>query len=129
MSASRKGKQTMNAQRAAVHHPAIPEARESLPDLLGDLMKQSGELVKDELALARAEFRQEARFYSSASVIVAIGAAFGLLAAMALIAAGIIALARYTGLVTSSLIFGGTLTLIAALVISRGVHHFRHHSS
>jgi len=81
------------------------------------------------LALARAEFRQEARYYGSASVIVAIGAAFGLLAAMALIAAGIIALARYTGLVTSSLIFGGTLTLIAALAISRGVHHFRHHSS
>jgi len=119
----------MNAQRAAVHNPAIPESRESLPELLGDLMTQSGELVKDEIALARAEFRQEARFYSSASVIVAVGAAFGLLAAMALIAAGIIALSPYTGLVPSGLIFGATLGLIAALIISRGVHHFRRQSS
>jgi len=119
----------MKAQREAVHYQAIPESRESLPDLLGDLMTQSGELVKDELALARAELREEARVYSSATVIVAVGAAFGLLAAMALIAAGIIALSTYTGLMTSSLIFGATLGLTAALIITRGVHHFKRHSS
>ena len=119
----------MNAQRAAVDHPAIPESRESLPELLGDLMTQSGDLVKDELALARAELREQALFYSSASVIIAVGAGFGLLAAMALIAAGIIALSPYTGLVTSSLIFGATLGLIAAIIIMRGVHRFRGHRS
>ena len=119
----------MNAQRAAVQHPSIPDSRESFPELLGDLMTQSGDLVKDELALARAEFRQQARRYSSATVIIAVGTCFGLLAAMALVAAGIVALSPYTGLVTSSLIFGAALGLIAALIITRGVHFFRGHSS
>ena len=58
-----------------------------------------------EVALAKAELRDKARLYSSAALIIAMGGAFGLLAAMALLAAGVIALATYTGLATSALIF------------------------
>jgi uncharacterized membrane protein YqjE len=119
----------MNAQREAVHQMAMPEPRESLGDLLGDLMTQSTELVKGEVALAKAELREKARLYSSAALIIAVGVAFGLLAAMALLAAGIIALATYTGLAPSALIFGAALGAPATLLFRRGLRNFKRHSS
>lgn len=119
----------MNAQREATHPLARPESRESLGDLLGDLMTQSSDLVKGEVALAKAEFVERARLYSSAALIIAVGVAFGLLAAMALLAAGIIALSNYTGLVTSGLIFGAALAASAALLMNRGLRNFKRHSS
>ena len=88
----------LKARGKAVHQMTVPEPRESLGDLLGDLMTQSTELMKGEVALAKAELRENARLYGSAALIIAVGVAFGLLAAMALLAAGIIALATYTGL-------------------------------
>jgi uncharacterized membrane protein YqjE len=119
----------MSAQRKAVHQTAMPEPRESLGDLLGDLMTQSTELVKSEVALAKAELRDKARLYSSAALIIAVGVAFGLLAAMALLAAGIIALATYTGLATSALIFGAALGAPATLLFKRGLRDFKSRSS
>jgi uncharacterized membrane protein YqjE len=119
----------MNAQRKAVHQMATPGPRESLGDLLGDLMTQSTELVKGEVALAKAELRDKARLYSSAALIIAVGGAFGLLAAMALLTAGIIALATYTGLATSALIFGAALGASATLLFKRGLRNFKRHSS
>jgi len=119
----------MNAQREAIHHLARPESRESLGDLLGDLMTQSSDLVKGEVALAKAELVERVRLYSSAGLIIAVGAAFGLLAAMSLLAAGIIALSNYTGLVTAGLIFGAALGASAALLMSRGLRNFKRHSS
>ena len=119
----------MSVQRKAVHQMAMTEPRESLGDLLTDLMTQSTELVKGEVALAKAELRDKARLYSSAALIIAVGGAFGLLAAMALLAAGIIALATYTGLATSALIFGAALGAPATLLFKRGLRNFKRHSS
>ncbi|HEX5080673.1 MAG TPA: phage holin family protein, partial [Blastocatellia bacterium] len=98
-------------------------------DLLGDLMTQSTELVKGEVALAKAELRDKARLYSSAALIIAAGVAFGLLAAMSLFAAGIIALATYTGPATSALIFGAALGALATLFFKRGLLNFKRRSS
>ncbi|MEO6726231.1 MAG: phage holin family protein [Blastocatellia bacterium] len=119
----------MKAQRETVHQLAVPESRESLGNLLGDLMTQSSDLVKDEVALVKAELHEKARLYSPAALIIAVGAAFGLLAAMALLAAGIIALSFYTGLVTSSLIFGAMMGVLAVLLMSQGLRSFKRHSS
>jgi uncharacterized membrane protein YqjE len=119
----------MSVQRKAVHQMAMTEPRESLGDLLTDLMTQSTELVKGEVALAKAELRDKARLYSSAALIIAMGVAFGLLAAMSLLAAGIIALAAYTGLATSALIFGAALGAPATLLFKSGLRNFNRHSS
>jgi len=119
----------MSVQRKAVHQMAMTEPRESLGDLLTDLMTQSTELVKGEVALAKAELRDKARLYSSAALIIAMGVAFGLLAAMSLLAAGIIALAAYTGLATSALIFGAALGAPAMLLFKSGLRNFKRRSS
>ncbi len=118
----------MNAQREAVHHLTLPESRESLGELLGDLMMQSSDLVKGEVALVKAEFIEKARLYSAAALLIAVGVAFGLLAAMALLAAGIIALASYTGWLAAGLIFGVTLGVAAVLLIMQGLRTFERHS-
>lgn len=119
----------MNAQREAVQQLAQPGSRESLGDLLGELMTQSNDLVKGEVALVNAELREQPHLYSSAALITAVGVACGLMAAMALLAAGIIAPSTYTGLVTSGLIFGATLGVSAAFLITHGLRHFKRHSS
>jgi hypothetical protein len=119
----------MNAEGKAAHQMAMPGPRESLGDLLGDLTTQATELVRVEVALAKAELRDKARLYRSAALIIAVGVAFGLLAAMALLAAGIIALATYTGLATAALIFGAALGAPAALLFKRGLRDFKSHAS
>lgn len=119
----------MNAQRDAVHQLVMPESRESLGDLLGDLMTQSSDLVKGEVALVKAELLERTRLYSSAALIIAVGAALGLLAAMALLAAGIIALSTYTGLATAGLIFAVPLGISAALFMTLGLRNLKRYSS
>jgi hypothetical protein len=65
----------------------------------------------------------------SAALIIAVRGAFGLLAATALLAAGITALATYTGLEPSGLIFGAALGAPATLLFKRGLRNFKRHSS
>jgi hypothetical protein len=119
----------MNAQRRAIYQMAMPDLRESPRDLPCNLMTQSTELVKGEVALAKAELRDKARLHNSAAMIIAVRRAAGLLAAMALLAAGIIALATYTSLTPSALIFGAALGAPAMLLFKRGLRNFKRHSS
>jgi uncharacterized membrane protein YqjE len=118
----------MIAKREGADRIVRPEPRQSLRALVGFLMTQSIELVKDEVALAKAELREKARLCISAALIMAVGFAFGLLAAMALVAAGIIALSIYTGMAASALIFGGALGAPATLLLMRGLRRFKRHS-
>lgn len=119
----------MKAQREALERAAPPEIQASVGDLLGDLVRQSGDLVKDEIALLKAELRDEVRHYRWGTIATATGVVFGLLAAMALLAAGIVALATVTGLVVSGLAFGGALTVIAVVLILLGQSSFKRRSS
>lgn len=119
----------MSAHREAIGPRTRPDAGESFGDLLTDLMTQSSDLFKGEAALLKAELLAQARLYTSAALIIALGAACGLLAAMALLAASIIALSTYTGLVASGLIFGAILAAAAALLIAQGLRHIRRQSS
>jgi hypothetical protein len=48
---------------------------------------------------------------------------------MALLAAGIIALATYTGLAPSALIFGVALGAPVTVLFKRGLRNFKRHSS
>ncbi|HEX4950126.1 MAG TPA: phage holin family protein [Blastocatellia bacterium] len=96
--------------------------------MLGDLMTQSSDLVKGKVALVKAEFHEKARLYSAAALLIAIGGACGLLAAMALRTADIIALASYAGLVMLGSILGVALGVAAAILIMHGLRTFEHHS-
>jgi hypothetical protein len=60
----------------------------------------------------------------STALIIAVRGVFELLVVMALLAAGIIALATYTDLAPSALIFGATLGASATLLFRRGLRNF-----
>jgi hypothetical protein len=101
------------------------DSHESLGGLLGDLMKHSTALIKGEIALVRSELHRKIDIGRTAAVLIAIGFVLILLAAMAFLFAGIIALAAYIGLVASALICGGLVGVAAAVLLSKGVGHFK----
>jgi hypothetical protein len=101
------------------------DPQESLGSLLSDLMKHSTALIKGEIALIRTELRSKVEILQTAAVITAIGLVLILLAGMALLAAGIIALAAYIGLATSALICGAVVGITAAVLLLKGMGHFK----
>jgi putative superfamily III holin-X len=101
------------------------DPQESLGGLLGDLMKHSTALIKGEIALIRSELLRKIVIFRMAAVLTAIGFVLILLAGMAFLFAGILALAAYIGLVASALICGGLVGGVAAVLLSKGVGHFK----
>jgi hypothetical protein len=104
---------------------ASTDPQESLGGLISDLMKHSSALIKGEIALVRSELDRKIDIFRTAAVLTAIGSALFLLAFMAFLLAGIMALAAYMGLVASALVCGGLIGIIAAVFLSRGVGHFK----
>jgi amino acid transporter len=102
-----------------------PEPNESLVDLLGSLLREMAGLVRDEIALAKSEFRDRFRVYRAAISITAAGALFGLLAAMAGVAAAIIALTPLVGAVWASVIVAAVLGAVSTFLIMAGIKQFR----
>ena len=95
--------------------------RESLGELFGELANDSSALVRDEIQLAKQEISEKIISFRAAAILIAAGAAAGLLAVMALTAAAVIGLAYYVGPGYSALIVGGFLLMIAAIVASTGL--------
>ena len=100
------------------------EPHPSFVELLGSLFRQLADLVRDEIALAKAEVHDRVRVYRVAASITAAGLLLGLLASMALVAAVIIALAPSVGWALSSLIVGGVLGIVSMIVILWGMRQF-----
>ena len=101
------------------------DPQESLGGLLGDLMKHSTALIKGEIALIRSELGMKIGIFRTAAVLTAIGFVLVLLAGMAFLFAGILALGTYIGLAASALICGGLVGIVAAVLLSKGVGHFK----
>jgi len=99
----------------------------SLGDLFGDLARDMGTLVSQEIALARTELTEKA---SRAGKDVAMLAAGGLVAyagLLAIIAAIIFLMAdRGVPLWASALIVGALVVGIGALLVQRGIAALRH---
>jgi hypothetical protein len=107
-------------QRGREHEP-----NESLVDLLGSLLREMAGLVRDEIALAKSEFRDRFRVYRAAISITAAGALFALLACMAGVAAAILALAPLVGAVWASVIVAVLLGAVSIFLIMAGMKQFR----
>jgi hypothetical protein len=101
------------------------EPHESLVDLLGSLLREMAGLVRDEIALAKSEFRDRFRVYRAAILITAIGALLCLLASMSAVAAAILALAPFVGVVWAALIVGAILGAVSIVLFIEGMKQFR----
>src|SRR5262245_52850202 len=99
--------------------PIVSEERqrESFGALLGDLAGQSAGLVRDEIKLARQEFKDDLRSYKSAMVFLLTGGVVGLFAAIALGAAFVIWLGEQIGMAAAAALTGLGLALIAGMLL------------
>ncbi len=100
-------------------------SRESIGELLGQLANNSAALVRDELALARQEMGEKVKSFRSGVVMVAIGAAVGLVAVLALTAAAVIGLAHLMDAGYAALIVGGVLAIAGGIVVSTGLNRLK----
>jgi len=101
------------------------DSHESMSRLLAELMKHSKALIKGEIALIRSELRIKLEIGRTAAVMTGIGLFLAVLAVIALLFAGIMALATFIGVAASALICGGVLGIVAAFLLSKGVSQFK----
>ena len=95
--------------------PRPPQER-SLPELIGDLSAQTARLVREEIALARAELRQKLVRSLGGAILLAMAAAAGLICIGALGATLILALSLAMPAWGAALIVTAAAGLVAALV-------------
>ena len=103
----------------------LTEPSQSFGELVGILIKQVTSLIKGEIALAKAQLQERAEIYASAAAFTVGGVALGLLAAIAFLAAGIIALGGRVGYDVSAAIFGTALAVPAILLTRHGWKLFK----
>jgi uncharacterized membrane protein YqjE len=99
--------------------------RESFGELFGELARETADLVRDEVTLAKREIQEKVRTVQSAMLVLVTGVVLALVAIMALSAAVIIALAERVGPWQSALIVGLVLGMIAGAFILLGALRFR----
>jgi uncharacterized sodium:solute symporter family permease YidK len=103
---------------------SLAEGR-SVRELTIQLGSQLFQLLRDELALARAELFARARQATTGGVMVATAALLGVTSWLAVVAAGIAGIAMVLPVWASALIVGAFLMLAAGLLALRGGHRLR----
>ena len=97
----------------------------SVRELTVQLGSQLFQLLRDELALARAELFARTRQAATGGVMVAAAALLGLTSWLAVVAAGIAGIAIVLPVWASALIIGAFLMLAAGLLALRGSRRLR----
>jgi hypothetical protein len=100
--------------------PHAPQEPKSIPALLADLVRDVSELFRKEGLLVRAEMAEAGRRMAGGVEMIGAGAVFLLVALLVLVQALVIALAELVGAGWASLIVGGGLALVGALLVLRG---------
>jgi uncharacterized membrane protein YqjE len=95
--------------------------RESFGELLGQLASQSAALVRDEIDLAKQEFREKVKSFRTGIVVVALGAVLGLIALQALFAALILGLSTIVSPAVAALATGVALAIIGGTAAFSGI--------
>jgi hypothetical protein len=103
-----------------------PETRDaSIGELLGRLAKDSGTLVRQEIALARAELKQKARAAGPAAGMFGAAYVIGMLAATALTAGIVLLLARVMPAWLAATIVAVIYAIVAAVLVRQGQRQLR----
>jgi xanthine/uracil permease len=98
-----------------------PREDRSLGQLFSDLSKQTGELVRHEVTLARVELGQKASEVGKDVGFLAIGGAVAYAGLLAIIAAVIIVLANFIPWWLSALLVGLVVAGIGYVLVQRGL--------
>lgn len=94
----------------------------SIGELFTELAGDTSTLVRQEVALAKAELTRNAARIGKQVGLLAIGGALGYAALLAVVAAAIMGLAEVIPAWVSALVVGIVFALIAGLLISKALH-------
>ena len=94
---------------------------ESIGDMLGGLATNLADLVHNEIELVKQMVREKIAEATGGVIMIAIGAAFGLVGLIALCAALVIALTSYMTLGIAALVTGGGLAILAIIMALIGI--------
>lgn len=90
----------------------------SLGELLSELASETGTLVRQEVALAQVELTQKAASIGKNVGFLAVGAAVGYAALLAILAAVVVGLAYFIPLWLAALVVGAVIGIVAFMLIS-----------
>lgn len=111
-------------KKTVMQNPDIRD--QSITELLGQLTSDLATLVGEQLALAKQEFREKMQALRNGTIIIAIGAGFGIVAFMTLWAAFIIWLTSYyLAPEIAAVVTGSGLILFAAIIVFIGIKFLR----
>jgi hypothetical protein len=99
----------------------VAENERSVGELLKDITREFNTLIREEVALAKAEIQQTIRTAVKDVVFVAAGGLVAFVGFLVLIAAAVLALANVIAPWLSALIIGGVITLIGVILLMRGL--------
>jgi uncharacterized membrane protein YqjE len=97
----------------------------SIGQVVSDLFKDGSDLLRQEIELAKTEMRENVSRITRDGIGVAIGAAFALVGLLALVAAGILALALVMPEWAAALIVGGVLMLVGMVLVMTNLRAMR----
>ena len=97
----------------------------SIGELCADLARDTSALMRQEVALARAEIGGSAKKLAPNLMSLGIGGAVGFAALLAIVAAAIIALANWLPWAAAALVVGIALGIAAALLVSKALTALR----
>jgi hypothetical protein len=92
----------------------------SVGDLFGELAAETGTLVRQEVQLASRELALKARYAAQQGAAVAVGAALGMVALMAVVAGIILVVAMVLPLWAAALAVGGAVGVVASVCALSG---------
>jgi uncharacterized membrane protein YqjE len=95
----------------------------SLGELVGDLTRDLGKLVRQEVQLARVETTQKITATVKGAALLIVAGVLGFVAFEALVACGILALAQVVSPWLAALIVGGALLVIAGILAFIGINN------
>lgn len=99
----------------------MTDDKRSLGDIVGDVTSEFGTLVREEIALARAEVQQTLSQAVGDIVAIVLGGFVAYTGLLVLIAAAVLGLATVVAPWLSALLIGAVLALIGAILLRRGV--------
>lgn len=98
---------------------------ESIGDMLGGLATNLADLVHNEIELIKQLVREKIAEATGGIIMIAIGAAFGLVGLIALSAALVIALTSYMTPGIAALVTGGGLAILAIIMAFIGITYLK----
>lgn len=104
----------------------LVEHDRSIGDLLGTLANETSTLVRQEVALAKSEITEKARFVAGQSAQIAVGALIAIGALQTLLFAGVLGLALVVPGWAAALIVGAVAMGVALALVLKGVASLKH---